>query len=93
MQTLLRKGWLRKNHRGKSWATSVERFFVSDGFQVYYYAKAVGSGKPPPVKGHFDLRNVVTMQPSTDPVAAEAGAIELHVVFGPGSLGEVCTRS
>jgi hypothetical protein len=71
-----RQGWLRKNHRGGPWAKGVDRYFVSDGFQVSYYAKAIGRGKPPAPKGHFDLRNVVTMQPSPDPLAAEANAIE-----------------
>ncbi|KAL1495680.1 hypothetical protein AB1Y20_016544 [Prymnesium parvum] len=69
-----KEGWLRKNHKSGTWAAAnARRWFVSDGFHVFYYEDNTKSS----VRGHFDLRNVTSIRPSAD--AAAPSAIDLEV--------------
>lgn len=64
---LSRQAWVSKSHRGAPLAQQRERrFLVSDGFHVTYYADRAMKHR----KGRFDLRNVLTLRPSTDPHCA-----------------------
>ena len=64
---LSRHAWVCKSHRGAPFAQQRERrFLVSDGFHVSYYADRAMKHR----KGRFDLRNVLTLRPSTDPDCA-----------------------
>lgn len=63
------EGWLRKNHAGGPYlAKSCRRFFVQAGFAVHYYA----DDKRKKLKGHFDLRNVVSIAPTPEEEADNA---------------------
>jgi hypothetical protein len=74
------EGFLRKNHAGSVFGKkSQRRYFVTEGFTVFYYVDA-SRGR---VKGHFDLRNVVRIRPSQDPSVSE-GAVDV-LVAEPGS--------
>ena len=69
-----KQGWLRKNHKSGNWASRNERrWFVSEGFNVLYYEDNSKST----IKGHFDLRNVVSIRDSTDPTAPDA--VDIHI--------------
>lgn len=69
-----KEGWLRKNHKSGSYlAANARRWFVSDGFHVFYYDDNTRST----IKGHFDLRNVIGIRPCTDPSAPEAVDIDV----------------
>ena len=74
----LKEGWLRKNHKNSAWtATGTKRrWFVTNGFHVFYYEDNMKST----VRGHFDLRNVVTIRPCADPAAPEA--VDIMVAEG-----------
>lgn len=80
---MLVEGYLRKNHNSQVYAkANVKRFFVAEGFTVFYYTDA----KKATVKGHFDLRNVIKIRAHdpTNPDAApasedEPGAVDLRI--------------
>ena len=75
------EGFLMKNHAGSVFGTGNRRYFVTEGFTVFYYSKADRSV----VKGHFDLRNVVHMRPSSDETAGQ-GSIDL-LIAKPANSG------
>ena len=69
------EGYLRKNRAGMPFAKmSNRRFFTTEGFTVFYYA----DGSKTKVKGHFDLRNVTGLMPSSDPGVGE-GAVDVLI--------------
>ena len=71
---LEKEGFLFKNHAGATFKSGTRRWFASTGFNVTYYA----TNQKKTIKGHFDLRNVVSIKPSTDKGAGE-GSIELNI--------------
>lgn len=68
---LSRAGHYRKkpsSSAGKPWAASSiqQRYFVTHGYRVEYYARAPAAGAKVKSKGSFDLRAVSSLQPATD---------------------------
>lgn len=72
-------GFLIKNHAGKPFSKHQEsRFFVAEGFTVYYYVDESRKA----VKGHFDLRNVLELEEATEmdhPGLGAMGGLVLHI--------------
>ena len=76
----LKEGYLKKNHAGHAYSkTNNRRWFTTEGFQVAYYKEIDKKS----VKGHFDLRNVKSLElltaPPADVQAAGAGAVRLTI--------------
>ena len=71
------EGFLRKNHAGSDFATkNVRRFYVAEGFTVFYYTDATKRQ----TKGHFDLRNVIRLRAhDVSDASVGAGAINLWI--------------
>ena len=70
-----KEGWLKKNHAGREFASkNVRRWFTTTGFQVVYYSDSDKQS----AKGHFDLRNVMSIEPSHSTNAGE-GAVDLSI--------------
>lgn len=64
LDSCLRRGWMRKSHRGSPFAARNERrYLVSDGFHVSYYSDEATRHRT----GRFDLRNVLSLQRPSDP--------------------------
>jgi hypothetical protein len=79
MDGLVTEGVLRKSHAGKPFRVSNHlRFFVTEGFTVFYYADSSISSKAT-VKGHFDLRNVTSVAPAVD---VDEDAIDVYIWVG-----------
>ena len=78
------QGYLLKNHDGGKFAVkNNQRYFTSEGFTVFYYE----TEKKSKAKGHFDLRNVLSIRPSADK-GAPAGAIDLEVGAPNGGVAK-----
>ena len=78
------QGYLLKNHDGGKFAVkNNQRYFTSAGFTVFYYE----TEKKSKAKGHFDLRNVLSIRPSADK-GAPAGAIDLEVGAPNGGVAK-----
>ena len=74
---LAREGWLSKNHAGAPWVAGHQRrWFATSGFHVFYYA----TPEKRSLKGHFDLRNVVSIRQASDPNAGD-DAVELAIAL------------
>ena len=76
-----KEGWIRKNHAGSDFTEKdVKRYLVVTGFNVTYY-KGYDTilEKPVSMTGHFDLRNVVRLKPTSDGVDDDQ-AVELGIV-------------
>ena len=70
-----KEGWLLKNHAGREFASSnVKRWFQAEGFQVIYYSDRNKRS----AKGHFDLRNVLSLAPSHSNASGK-GAIDVSI--------------
>jgi len=78
------EGYLRKNHNSLQFSAKNNiRYFTTSGFTVFYYESEKRS-KP---KGHFDLRNVLTVKPTED-AGAGVGAIELKIGDPKGQVAK-----